>query len=248
MFNAFRVICLALINSSYARVSGTNPLCHPAILGLVFLRTSPLCSLHHPHHDIFYFLLFSIGHTPFFCLPIGGDLAPSLGEREKISQTEISEWRFLWKNFHFHAQNFWWPFLVIDHVFQIFPTFFKISHILTACNHCNVVCDPSSQEKSLFQKIIPWWHLFYSVRAFARIRQTLLLKILGGRMHAWAVPSTSNSWGDRPPVSPRSPPLCLLPYSSSVCLFSWYFLTLSIAVADAHCTNRATVHRPTTCE
>src|SRR6218665_518459 len=41
----------------------------------------------------------------------------------------------------------------------------------------------SSQEKPLFQKIIPSRHLFYSVRAFARIRQTLLLKILGGWMH-----------------------------------------------------------------
>jgi len=46
---------------------------------------------------------------------------------------------------------------------------------------------------------------FYYVRAFARIRQTLLLKILGGRMHG---PSpTSNFGGDRPPVSPRSPPM-----------------------------------------
>src|SRR6218665_995650 len=31
----------------------------------------------------------------------------------------------------------------------------------------------SSQEKPLFQKIIPSRHLLYSVRAFARIRQTL---------------------------------------------------------------------------
>jgi len=50
--------------------------------------------------------------------------------------------------------------------------------------------------------------LFYSVLAFARIRQTLLLKIFGGT-DAWAVgPSpTSNFGGTVPPVSPRSPPM-----------------------------------------
>jgi len=29
----------------------------------------------------------------------------------------------------------------------------------------------SSQEKPLFHKRIPWWHLFYSVRTLGRIRQ-----------------------------------------------------------------------------
>jgi len=38
---------------------------------------------------------------------------------------------------------------------------------------------------------------FYSVRAFARIQQTLLLKILGGRMHG---PSPTSNLGGRPPV------------------------------------------------
>ena len=42
------------------------------------------------------------------------------------------------KKFHFHAQNFWWPFLVINHVFKIFPIFFLIFPIFTACN---VVCN-----------------------------------------------------------------------------------------------------------
>ena len=37
---------------------------------------------------------------------IGGDLAPSLGGRKKISQTKISERRFLVKIVHFHGQNF----------------------------------------------------------------------------------------------------------------------------------------------
>ena len=42
----------------------------------------------------------------------------------------------------------------------------------------------SSQEKPLFQKRIPLWHLFYSVRTFARIRQHYFSKYWGGgRMH-----------------------------------------------------------------
>jgi len=46
---------------------------------------------------------------------------------------------------------------------------------------------------------------FYSVRAFVRIRQTLLLKILGGT-DAWAVPPPQ-ILGDRPPSPSRSPPM-----------------------------------------
>ena len=55
----------------------------------------------------------------------------------------------------------------------------------------------SSQEKSLFQKIILSRHLFYSVRSFARIRQTQLLKILGGWMHGLSPPSQI-FWGTIP--------------------------------------------------
>src|SRR6218665_343834 len=58
----------------------------------------------------------------------------------------------------------------------------------------------SSQEKPLFhlfQNIILSRHLFYSVRAFANIRQTLLLKILGdGCMGRHPI---SNFGGDRSP-------------------------------------------------
>src|SRR6218665_1905694 len=55
----------------------------------------------------------------------------------------------------------------------------------------------SSQENPLFQNIIPSRHLFYSVRAFAPIRQTLLLKILGdGCMGRHPI---SNFLGDRSP-------------------------------------------------
>jgi len=74
-----------------------------------------------------------------------------------------------------------------------------IFHIFAAYN---VVYDPFLTRKPLFQKIIPSWHLSYSVRAFARIRQALLLKILGGRMHG---PSpTSIFFGGPFPGPPRS--------------------------------------------
>ena len=125
-------------------------------------------------------------------------------DTEKNSLSEISEWRFLGKNFHFHVQNFWWPVLVIHHVFRIFPVFFLIFHIFTACN---VVCDPSSREKPLFQKIIPWWHLFLLCSCFcAHPANTTSQNIRG--TDAWAVPHLK--FGGPSP----SPPICLRPCSS----------------------------------
>jgi len=56
---------------------------------------------------------------------IGGDLTPSLhGGREKSSQTKISEWRYLRKNFPFSRPKFLMTlFLVIDHDFKILHIF-----------------------------------------------------------------------------------------------------------------------------
>ena len=86
-------------------------------------------------------------------------------------------------------------FLVIDLVLRIFPFF---SHIFRMFTMLNVVyMTISSQEK----------HNFSLCSCFHAHPTTLLLKILGGT-NAWAVPPTSNFWGDRPPQSPpRSPPL-----------------------------------------
>jgi len=64
----------------------------------------------------------------------------------------------------------------------------------------------SSQEKTLFQKIISLWPFFYSGRACGRIRQTTSQNIVG--TDAWAVPPTSNL-GDRPPSPRRSPPVAI---------------------------------------
>src|SRR6218665_2674624 len=82
-------------------------------------------------------------------------------------------------------------FLVIDHDFWIFPIFFKIFHIFAACN---VVYDPFFTRKiHISENNSLMTPFFYSVHAFARIQQTLLLKNIGGRMHG---PSpTSHLWG-----------------------------------------------------
>src|SRR6218665_2108412 len=79
--------------------------------------------------------------------------------------------------------------LVIDLVLRIFPFF---SHIFRMFTMSNVVYDHFLTRKTQFFTL-----------------STLLLKILGGT-NAWAVPSTLNFCGGRPPVPPRSPPLAII--------------------------------------
>src|SRR6218665_979320 len=112
-------------------------------------------------------------------LSIGGDLAPSLGDGKNFADQEGF---FKKKNSIFTAKISDDLFLVIDHDLRIFPIF----HIFAACN---VVFDPFFTRKTPISENIPSRHLFYSVRAFAHIRQTLLLKILGGWMHGPSPPS-----------------------------------------------------------
>ena len=103
------------------------------------------------------FLKSGLAQGHLYPLSKGGDLAPSLGGTEK----KIRRPRFLNEVFFSKKISIFTPqisddlflfLFVIDRVFQIFPIFFQIFHIFTACN---VVCDPSSREKPLFQKIIP---------------------------------------------------------------------------------------------
>jgi len=89
---------------------------------------------------------------------IGGDLAPSLGGRKKFRRPKFLN-DLLGKKFHF-------PFL--SQTFLM--TFFSHRPYLSdsPCLYCvwNVIWhiyDP-------FHNKIPWGHLFYSVRTFARIR------------------------------------------------------------------------------
>ena len=98
-----------------------------------------------PHGDV---MSEAVSH----CLPhsdSGGDLAPSLGETGKNFPEEISI--FTPKI----SDDF---FLVIYHVFKIFPIFFRFSiSLLCELSYMTI----SSREKPLFQEIIPWLHLFW---------------------------------------------------------------------------------------
>jgi len=112
----------------------------------------------------------------------GGDLAPSFGGRKHFSRGS----RFLndvlfGKNFHFHSQNFWWPFLVIDQVFRIFPLFSQIFPML------NVVYEPFLTRTTAISEKNSFMTLFLLCSYFCAHPATLLLKILGGT-DAWAVP------------------------------------------------------------
>src|SRR6218665_6000 len=64
----------------------------------------------------------------------------------------------------------------------------------------------SSQEKPLFQKkFLDDTYFFYSVRAFAPIRQHYFSKYWG--TNAWVPPPPQIFWGGRPASPPRSSPL-----------------------------------------
>jgi len=86
--------------------------------------------------------------------------------------------------FRFHAKNSHDLFLVVDHVFQILRFFTVL----------NVVYDPFFTRKTTISEkhalITPF---FYSVRAFARIRQHYLPKYWGNQ--CMGRPPTSNFGG-----------------------------------------------------
>src|SRR6218665_578749 len=54
----------------------------------------------------------------------------------------------------------------------------------------------SSQENTLFQKIILLWHIFLLYSYFRALPTTLLLQLLGGRMHG---PSPTSNFGRTSP-------------------------------------------------
>ena len=75
--------------------------------------------------------------------------------------------------------------LVIDHVFQIFhiSLLYEMSYITV-----------SSQEKPLFQKIIPWWHLYFTLFVLSHASDNTTQNIPHLKF-----------WGDS---HPRSPLMC----------------------------------------
>ena len=107
------------------------------------------------------------------------------GGTEKFSWTKISEWRFFRKNISiFTAKISDDLFLVIDQIFRIFPFFSQIFRIFTMLN---AVYDPF---------LTPSFTLFMLSRASDNT--SLLLKVLGERMHGPSLPP--QILGDHPPV------------------------------------------------
>jgi len=100
--------------------------------------------------------------------------------------------RFFWKKFPFSRPKFLMTFLVIDQVFPIFPFF------------CRIWPFPHKNNNHCFRKEF-LYDTFLLCSYFRARPTTLLLKILGGRMHG---PSpTSNFVGDRPLGLRPCPPL-----------------------------------------
>jgi len=106
----------------------------------------------------------------------------------------------------------------------------------------NVVYDPFLTRKStLFQKRTPLWHLFYSVRTFARIRQHCFSKYWRRRMHGPSL--TSNFWGTVPPVPPRSRPWIYRPTCSWLKSWSHIMSNASKALTAVQWDSRHYSHR-----
>ena len=93
---------------------------------------------------------------------------------------------------------------------------------------------PSSQEKPLFQKIIPLWHLFYSVHVstFTRIRQHYFSKYWGD---VWAVPHLKFCWG----TVPQSPQVSAPDGNDGVGIAHFWSFTLSFCRYGAIALNLA---------
>src|SRR6218665_1748181 len=104
----------------------------------------------------------------------GGDLAPSLGGTEIF----FADQDFLMTFFLGKISDD--LFLVIDQVFRIFPFFSQIVLIFTVLN---VVYDPFLTRKTTISEKNSFMTPFLLCSYFHAHPTTLLLKILGGRMH-----------------------------------------------------------------
>ena len=146
--------------------------------------------------------------TPLTYTPVAETWRRVWGDGKFFSRTKISEWRFYRKNVHFHCQNFWWLFLVIDQVFRIFPFVSQIFRIFYYVK-CPIWPFPH-KNNHLFQKRIPLWHLFFTLFILSRASDNTTSQNIGGR-DAWAVPHLK-FWGTVAPSPPRSPPLVYAVY------------------------------------
>jgi len=143
------------------------------------------------------------GYVHVYYIPTGGELAPSLGGREKNFADKIFEWLF-WEKFPFRRRKFRMTFLSST----IFCLFFPVSTVnLILCNiH---VCDPFLAEKPLFRTKHFFLTLFLVSSYFATHPTTLLLEILGDE--CTGRPPTSKFGGAVPPQYPLSLRPCIYP-------------------------------------
>src|SRR6218665_2829490 len=128
---------------------------------------------------------------------IGGDLAPSLGDGKKFRRPRFPRKKlpFFRKKLPFSRPKFLMTFLVIAHDCRIFLRF-----SMSLIAPCNVVYDPFFTRKPPISEnnslMTPFSTLFV---LYTHIRQALLLKILGGRIHG---PSPTSNFGGSPPSPP----------------------------------------------
>ena len=133
---------------------------------------------------------------------IGGDLAPSLEGREKISQTKISEWGFFRKNSLFSRSKFLMTFFSHRPWFSDFFYLFQDSPHLS----CNVVYGPFFTRKTLISENDSLMTHFFLCSCFRTHLRNTTSQNIGGDGCMGRSP-TSNFLGDRPPV-----PLGLCPW------------------------------------
>ena len=114
------------------------------------------------------------------------------GRQKKFSRTKISEMMiFSGKNFHFHAQNIWWPFFSHRPGFSDFPLFTVIK--------CPIVYDPFYTGKITISEKNFSIRQFFTLFILSHTSDNTTSLNIGGT-NAWAVP-TSNLGGP----SPRGP-------------------------------------------
>ena len=139
-------------------------------------------------------------------VPMGGDLAPSLGGRGKKFRGPNFRMTFLQEkvSINFNAENFWWPFF--SHR-QYFVCFFAC----LCCLKSDInIHDPFVDEKPLLQNKKILHQTFFSQFILCHAWNNTTSRSIGGRMHGPS--STPNILGDRPPVSPK-----FLPVSVPAC-------------------------------
>ena len=140
------------------------------------------------------------------------------------------------KIFHFHGQNFWWPFLLVIHkVFRSFPFFSQVFRLFYYVQ-CRIWSIPHTNNH-YFGKEFLYDTFFYSVRAFPRIRQHYFSKYWG--TNAWAVPHLK-FLGETSPQSPLGFRPCIQEINNNVCEI------LSSTIKDGD-ELAETLHRLTSC-